>query len=69
MNGRRVRWSQLRIGVLVTLVVISTAILVFFIDNVRDAVEGRYSLRFYTFTTQALRKPNQGEHEPKNEPG
>jgi phospholipid/cholesterol/gamma-HCH transport system substrate-binding protein len=55
MNAHRVRWSQLRIGVLVTLVVVSACFLIFFIDDVRDAVEGRYTLRFYTFTTQALR--------------
>lgn len=55
MNAYRVRWSQLRIGVLVTLMVTAASILVFFIDDVRSAVEGQYTLRFYTFTTQALR--------------
>jgi len=55
MDAHRVRWSQLRIGVMVTLVFTGSAFLVFFIDNVRGALEGRYTLHFYTFTTQALR--------------
>jgi ABC-type transporter Mla subunit MlaD len=55
MNAHRVRWSQLRIGVLVTLVVTGASFMIFFIDDVRDAVEGRYTLHFHTFTTQALR--------------
>ncbi|MGD2216093.1 MAG: MlaD family protein [Gemmatimonadales bacterium] len=55
MNAQRVRWSQLRIGVLVTLMVTSASFLVFFIDDVRTAVAGGYTLRFYTLTTQALR--------------
>jgi ABC-type transporter Mla subunit MlaD len=50
-----VRWSQLRIGVVVTLVTVLIAILVFFIDDVRDAVEDRYSLFISTLTTQTLR--------------
>ncbi|MGD2151737.1 MAG: MlaD family protein [Gemmatimonadales bacterium] len=55
MDAHRVRWSQLRIGVLVTLVVTGAAFLIFFIDDVRGAFEGHYTLHFYTFTTQALR--------------
>ncbi|UCC83324.1 MAG: MCE family protein [Gemmatimonadota bacterium] len=55
MTASGVRWSQLRIGVLVTLVVTGASLLVFFIDDVRSAVEGGYTLRFYTLTTQALR--------------
>lgn len=55
MTAHSVRWSQLRIGVLVTLVVTGASILIFFIDDVRDAVEDRYTLHFHTFTTQALR--------------
>jgi phospholipid/cholesterol/gamma-HCH transport system substrate-binding protein len=55
MSAYGVRWSQLRIGVLVTLVVTSASFLIFFIDDVRSAVEGRYTLHFHTFTTQALR--------------
>jgi phospholipid/cholesterol/gamma-HCH transport system substrate-binding protein len=50
-----VRWSQLRIGVLVTLVTVLIAVLVFFIDDVRSAVEDRYSLFLSTLTTQTLR--------------
>jgi len=51
----RILWSQLRIGLVVSLSVTACAILVFFIDDVRDAVEDRYSLHFHTSTTQALR--------------
>jgi phospholipid/cholesterol/gamma-HCH transport system substrate-binding protein len=55
VNPRRILWSQLRIGVVVTLAVTAGALLIFFIDNVRAAVEGRYTLHFRTLTTQALR--------------
>ena len=52
---RGILWSQLRIGVLVTLSATALAFAVFFIEQVRDAVENRYTLYFYTFTTQTLR--------------
>ena len=55
MSIHRIRWSQLRIGALVSLVAIAGALAVFFIDDVRQAVEDRYTLYFRTFTTQALR--------------
>lgn len=55
MSAHGVRWSQLRIGVLVTLVVMAASFLIFFIDDVRSAVEGRYTLHLRTFTTQAVR--------------
>lgn len=51
----RIHWSQLRIGALVTAVTIVLAISIFFIDEVRDSVEDRYTLVFHTFTTQTLR--------------
>lgn len=51
----RILWSQLRIGVAVTLSVMVLSFAVFFIDQVRDAVENRYTLYFHTFTTQTLR--------------
>jgi phospholipid/cholesterol/gamma-HCH transport system substrate-binding protein len=51
----RVHWSQLRIGLVVSLVVIAASSLVFFIDDVRDSLEDRYTLHFHTVTTQALR--------------
>jgi phospholipid/cholesterol/gamma-HCH transport system substrate-binding protein len=53
--GRRIRWAQLRIGLATSLAVTAAAVLIFFIDDVRDAVEDRYTLYFHTFTTQALR--------------
>jgi phospholipid/cholesterol/gamma-HCH transport system substrate-binding protein len=56
MSPRRgVSWSQLRIGLFVTVSVTVTALAVFFIDNVRQAFEDRYTLHFHTITTQALR--------------
>ncbi len=55
MSAQGVRWSQLRIGILVTLVVTAASFLIFFIDDVRSAVEGRYTLHLHTLTTQALR--------------
>jgi phospholipid/cholesterol/gamma-HCH transport system substrate-binding protein len=48
-------WSQLRIGLVVSLAVTASAVMVFFIDEFRDAIEDRYSLVFHTSTTQALR--------------
>jgi phospholipid/cholesterol/gamma-HCH transport system substrate-binding protein len=51
----QVHWSQLRIGVIVSLITVASSILIFFIDDVRDAVDDRYSLYFRTFTTQTLR--------------
>ena len=51
----RILWSQLRIGATVSLLVFVTVISVFFIDQVRDAVAERYTLYFYTLTTQTLR--------------
>ncbi len=39
----------------VTLTVTASAVLVFFIDEVRDSIEDRYTLVFHTSTTQALR--------------
>ena len=51
----RIHWAQLRIGLFVSLAVTASAVLVFFIDEFRDAIEDRYSLVFHTSTTQALR--------------
>jgi|GEM_PF-2034609 len=53
--ARRILWSQLRIGVVTSLAVTTVALLIFFVDQVRDAVEPRYSLCFQTFTSQNLR--------------
>ncbi|UCC71075.1 MAG: MCE family protein [Gemmatimonadota bacterium] len=55
MNSRRVLWSQLRIGVTTSLSVAAASLLIFFVDDVRDAIEERYTLHFHTSTTQALR--------------
>lgn len=52
---QRILWSQLRLGVLVTLVITLGCLAVFFIDETRDAIEDRYTLYFHTFTTQDLR--------------
>lgn len=51
----RIHWSQLRIGALVTAITAALAFAIFFIDEVRDSVEDRYTLVFHTFTTQTLR--------------
>lgn len=53
---RRILWSQLRIGTAVTLGVVAIAGMIFFIDDFRDVLEERYTLHFYTLTTQTLRK-------------
>jgi phospholipid/cholesterol/gamma-HCH transport system substrate-binding protein len=55
MPARRILWSQLRIGVVTSLAVTTIALVIFFVDQVRDAVEPRYSLCFQTFTSQNLR--------------
>jgi ABC-type transporter Mla subunit MlaD len=55
MSIHRVHWSQLRIGVAVSVVATAVSLLIFFVDDVRDAVEDRYTLYVRTFTTQALR--------------
>ncbi len=54
-RATRVRWAQLRIGIVVTAVVTTMAGLVFFIDELRGLTEPRYTLYFETFTLQALR--------------
>lgn len=50
----RIRWSQLRIGLVVSLVALAASITIFFIDEVKDAIVNRYTLYFDTFTTQSL---------------
>lgn len=52
---RRIRWSQLRIGLVVSVFVSGASVLIFFIDEFRNAIEDRYSLYFRTYTTQTLR--------------
>lgn len=52
---RRIRWSQLRIGLVVSVFVSGISVLIFFIDEFRNAVEDRYSLYLRTYTTQTLR--------------
>jgi phospholipid/cholesterol/gamma-HCH transport system substrate-binding protein len=52
--ARRIYWSQLRIGVVMSLAVTTAALLIFFVDQVRDAVEPRYALHFHTLTSQNL---------------
>ncbi len=52
---QRILWSQLRIGLLVTLVLAIGSLAVFFIDETRVAIDDRYTLYFHTFTTQTLR--------------
>lgn len=55
MSSRRgISWSQLRIGVMVSTIASVLVTLVFFIDQVSDAIEARYTLYFDTFTTQTL---------------
>lgn len=53
-ESRRILWSQLRIGVAASLTVIAAALVIFFVDQVRDAVEPRYTLHFHTLTSQNL---------------
>jgi phospholipid/cholesterol/gamma-HCH transport system substrate-binding protein len=52
---RQIHWSQLRIGQATVLLVTLVALLIFFIDDARDALEPRYALHFHTLTTQTLR--------------
>lgn len=52
---RRIRWRQLRIGLVATVVILTVGAAVFFIDQVREALEDRYSLHFFTLTSQAVR--------------
>lgn len=54
-SGRHLHWSQLRIGLTVTLAIVGVSIAVFFIDEVRAGIEDRYTLYFHTLTTQTLR--------------
>jgi phospholipid/cholesterol/gamma-HCH transport system substrate-binding protein len=54
-RARGLYWSQLKIGVVVTLTVLAVALLVFFIDEVGSAIENRYTLYFHTLTTETLR--------------
>ncbi len=54
-HGPRILWSQLRIGVAVGSLAVAAAFGVFFVDQVSDACETRYTLYFHTFTTQILR--------------
>ncbi len=51
----RILWSQIRIGLLVTVALTLGSLAVFFIDETRKAIEDRYTLYFHTFTTQTLR--------------
>jgi phospholipid/cholesterol/gamma-HCH transport system substrate-binding protein len=55
MRGR-VLWSQLRIGLVVTLTIAAASVLIFFIDEFRQAVQERYTLQFDTYTHQTLRR-------------
>jgi ABC-type transporter Mla subunit MlaD len=52
--GPRILWSQLRIGVLTTVFFTVVSLGVFFIDQVRDSIEDRYTLYFHTFTLQTI---------------
>lgn len=52
---RRIRWAQLRIGLMVSVFVTAASLVIFFIDGFRNAIEDRYSLYFQTYTTQTLR--------------
>ena len=49
-----VRWSQLRIGLFVTIVAFTSSIVVFFIEPFRDALAEPYTLYFHTLTNQPL---------------
>lgn len=53
-SGSRILWSQLRIGVLTTVFVSVVSLSIFFIDQVRDSIEDRYTLYFHTFTLQTI---------------
>jgi ABC-type transporter Mla subunit MlaD len=53
-TGPRILWSQLRIGVLTTAFFTVVSLGVFFIDQVRDSIEDRYTLYFHTFTLQTI---------------
>lgn len=52
---QRILWSQVRIGLVVSLVLTLGSLAVFFIDETRRAIDDRYTLYFHTFTTQTLR--------------
>lgn len=54
-RARGLYWSQLKIGIAVTLAVLAVSLLVFFIDEVGAAIENRYTLYFHTLTTETLR--------------
>jgi phospholipid/cholesterol/gamma-HCH transport system substrate-binding protein len=49
-----IRWSQLRIGLFVTVISIASAIVVFFIDRFSDMLSEPYTLYFHTLTNQPL---------------
>ncbi len=51
-----VLWSQLRIGLAVTIVISVSLVLIFFIDEFRQVVQERYMLHFDTYTHQTLRR-------------
>lgn len=53
-SGPRILWSQLRIGILTTLFFTAVCVGIFFIDQVRDSIEDRYTLYFHTFTLQTI---------------
>lgn len=53
-TGPGILWSQLRIGVLTTVFFTAVSLGVFFIDEVRDSIEDRYTLYFHTFTLQTI---------------
>lgn len=53
-SGPRILWSQLRIGILTTAFFTAVSVSVFFIDQVRDSIENRYTLYFHTFTLQTI---------------
>ncbi|HSG80846.1 MAG TPA: MlaD family protein [Gemmatimonadota bacterium] len=54
MTARRVRWSQLHIGLAVTALVTVLSGVIFFIDDFRDIIEERYTLYFNTLTNQNI---------------
>ena len=49
-----IRWSQLRLGLIVSTVAVVASVLIFFIDEFVQLTEERYTLYFYTFTTHTL---------------